>query len=158
MNDKNILFVCTGNQCRSPMAEYLFREHFGRQNGWKTASAGLMAGQGIPASSHAVKALAELGIDLKPHRSRPLSRELVDAAFRVVVMTEFHRLQVTDRFPDAAAKVFLLKEFDPAADGEDIDDPVGLSLDVYRHIRDEIATALWGLDAHLARLQTEEKS
>jgi len=137
------------------MAEYLFRAHFARQGGWTTASAGMMSGRGVPASANAVKALAELGVDLRPHRSQPLSRELVDAAFRVVVMTEFHRLQVTERFPDAVEKVFLLREFDPAAAGEDIDDPVGLSLDVYRHIRDEIATALWGLDAYLSRETTE---
>ncbi len=155
MPAKMILFVCTGNQCRSPMAEYLFRAHFGRQSGWTSASAGVMAGDGIPASKNAVKALAELGIDLRAHRSRALTRDLVDAAFRVVVMTEFHRLLVTERFPESAGKVFLLKEFDPSADGEDIDDPVGLSLDVYRHVRDEIATALWGLDAQLARTNTE---
>jgi protein-tyrosine-phosphatase len=78
MPEKLVLFVCTGNICRSPMAEYMFRRHLESQPGWKSRSAGVMAGYGAPASRYAVKAAREIAIDMREHRSQPVTRELVD--------------------------------------------------------------------------------
>jgi protein-tyrosine-phosphatase len=147
-----ILFVCTGNICRSPMAEYIFRDHFAKAQGWRVASAGTIGMPGVAPSRAAIKALKDLGIDGRPHRSQPLTAQLVAEAAIIVVMTASHRQECLSRFPHVADKIFLLKSFDAASDGGDVDDPIGLPLPVYRAVRDEIANALWGLHAHVQQM------
>jgi protein-tyrosine-phosphatase len=147
MSDKMVMFVCTGNICRSPMAEYMFRNQIKNSHpAWQVCSAGVMAGRGAPASRFGVKALRELAIEMKPHRSQPVTDELVEKSNLIVVMAAGHRDVLLERYPAADNKIRLLKSFDPASDGGDVFDPIGMSLDVYRHIRDEIANAMWGLE------------
>jgi len=146
-----VLFVCTANQCRSPMAEYLYRYHFCAGGRRRCASAGIIAVPGVPASRNAVKAIRELGIDMRGHRSMPVTQALLDQSATVAVMTLIHRQLLIERFPDASDRVVLLGAFDARGRcaATDIEDPVGLSLDIYRTVRDQIAAALWGLDAWL---------
>jgi len=141
----SVLFVCTGNICRSPMAEYLLRERLPRGTNWDVASAGLFTGVGMPASEAAVAVMREVGIDMQAHRSCPLVEELVDAVDLVVVMTASHREQLRLLFPSHQEKVSLMKAFDAAAVDEDVEDPIGLPLPVYRGVRDEIEAAIPGL-------------
>jgi len=150
-----IVFVCTGNVCRSPMAEYLLRAHPGLGPGWDVCSAGLAAVLGIPASREAVDVMREKGIDITAHCSRPLSTELVAAAELVVVMTSDHYRMMDLLYPEAMDKVRLLKSFDENATGMDLRDPIGMSHDVYRAIRKEIEQALPGLIAQLENGTTE---
>lgn len=152
-----VVFVCTGNICRSPMAEYLFRSHIVSRQDIEICSAGVMAGYGTSASRYAVKVVQELAIDMSAHRSQPVTRNLVDDALLLVVMTCEHRDFLNERYPGAAAKIVLLKSFDPNSNGNDIMDPIGLSLDVYRYVRDDIAGSLWGLDAFLRDMEKSNR-
>lgn len=154
---RQVVFICTGNICRSPMAEYLFRGHILSRPEIRVSSAGVMTGYGTPASRHALTVLEEVGIDGRPHRSQPVTAELVQSAELLVVMTLQHREILLSQYPEAADKIFLLKSFSPENEGEDVMDPIGLSLDVYRHVRDEIAHALWGLDLHLQNTAVGEE-
>lgn len=142
MKDRVILFVCTGNLCRSPMAEYMFRSRIGRDSHWTATSAGLFAQYGVRASPEAIEILSERGLDLRSHLSRPLTRELVDAANVVVVMTGAHRDQLADAFPGAREKVFLLRSFDPKAEDADIRDPYGMAPEAYRRAYREMDAAM----------------
>jgi protein-tyrosine-phosphatase len=149
-----ILFVCTGNICRSPMAEYLLRARLGRGADWQTASAGLAAPVAVPASDEAVRVLGEQGIDLRPHRSRLVETEMVKAAAVVVVMTAFHAEQMEAVFGEAVHdKLFLLRSFDDGAKEKDLHDPIGAPVEVYRAVRDQIEAALPGLLTFLNALE-----
>lgn len=146
---RQLLFVCTGNVCRSPIAEYLLRQHLGPHSGWQVRSAGLSAANGLAASAEAIEVLGEKNIDLAPHRSRALTREMIDKADLVVVMTSSQARELGRRFPEAGERVRLLTSFAPGAAGEDIEDPIGGDVGTYRRIRDDIDEALLDLILHL---------
>ncbi len=156
MVDLYVLFVCTGNICRSPMAEYLMRRRLPDMKGepWSVCSAGLAASYGMPASQEAVAAMRELGVDMSGHRSQPVGTGLVEDAALVVAMTAAHRQQIVQLFPGARPKTFLLKSFAPAPGG-DVMDPIGHHRPVYRAIRDEIESAMPELTEFAERLETD---
>src|SRR4051812_28101392 len=108
---KTILFVCTGNICRSPMAEGLFR-HMTKGRGYRVLSAGVGAIDGQPPSVHAVRALKELNIDISRQRSRMLTGDVVQQADYIFGMTHGHVDAITLLYPQAADKTFVLREFD----------------------------------------------
>ncbi len=149
-----IVAVCTGNICRSPMAEALIRRRLGPGGNWEVLSAGVAAPQDQPASEEAVESLREWEIDLSGHRSRPLTRKLVDRADLLVVMTAAHGQEILRRFPEARGKVRLLTSFGTARQPENIPDPIGLSLDVYRKTRDRIDSAVADLVLYLREHMT----
>ncbi|MBI3875081.1 MAG: RpiB/LacA/LacB family sugar-phosphate isomerase, partial [Verrucomicrobia bacterium] len=137
---KTILFVCTGNICRSPMAEGLFRHAVKGRGTYRVLSAGVGALDGQPPSIHAVQALRELGIDISGQRSRALTAQMVQEADYIFGMTRGHVDAVTLLYPQASEKTFLLREFDDTLDffEKDISDPIGGSYDVYLNCRDQI--------------------
>lgn len=147
-----ILFVCTGNVCRSPMAEYMFRERIRGRHDWHVESAGTSTIEGMPASPQAVTALSEIGVDLLPHRSRPVSTDMVAESFIVVVMTEGHRADILASIPCAADKVYLLLNFARDVQERDVPDPIGYPVDVYRQTREMIAAGFDGLEAFLVKM------
>ncbi|MBN2302566.1 MAG: low molecular weight protein arginine phosphatase [Lentisphaerae bacterium] len=149
--ERLVLFVCTGNVCRSPMAEYLLRTRLDGSSGWCVTSAGVVAGAGMSASAPAVHVMQEIGIDMTSHRSRSLTVELVDSATLIVVMTMAHRDQIRVFFPNALQKVFLLKSF--SGSNGDIDDPIGSSVSCYRAVRNEIDNAMPDLIGFMKELE-----
>lgn len=140
----SVLFVCTGNTCRSPMAERLFRRYLARRlgvdesgiesKGYRVGSAGTGAIPGAGATPPAIEALREMDADLSAHRSRPLSMGLVQDADVVFVMTERHRNLVLEWLPECGPYIKLL---DPK--GRDIDDPFGSEIAIYRACAQRIA-------------------
>lgn len=134
---KKLLFICTGNTCRSAMAEGICRAMAkARGDDVLAASCGLAAFAGDPASGHAVQAAAEYGADLRNHRSRPLNSYIVEEADAVYCMTEGHLARLLALYPDARDKASLLLE------GEDIPDPWGGDLETYRMCAKAIAGAV----------------
>ncbi len=112
-NAIKVLFVCTGNICRSPMAEVLFA-HLAPDV--EVGSAGTMDWSGQPAHEYAIAAMAERGLDLSAHRSRRLSEYLVDESDLIVVMTRNHGWAVAARSEAKAAATFLPAELSRLAD------------------------------------------
>src|SRR5580692_698738 len=142
---KNILFVCTGNVCRSPMAEGLFRHMVANRPDIRVRSAGVSTFPGQPPSPHAVEVLAELRVDISKLRSLPLSEELVGEASCIIAMTRSHMESIHYLFPEAAEKTFLLREFEDYAPSLDVSDPIGLGREAYEVTRDIIQSALPGI-------------
>jgi len=141
---KSVLFVCTGNICRSPIAEGLFRALLGNRKDIEVTSAGVHAVRGQPPSTHAIDVCAEEGVDIRDLRSQPLMPTLLERATHVFGMTGAHVEAIQMLFPDAAEKTFLLREFEQAGETSwrDVPDPIGLGRDVYTTCAETIKNAL----------------
>jgi glycine hydroxymethyltransferase len=137
---KTILFLCTGNVCRSPMAEGLFCHATKGRGEFRILSAGLGAVDGDLPTHHSVEAMREIGIDISHQRSNALTAEMVRAADLILGMTHSHVDTVLLLYPSAVEKTFLLREFDDTLEPyeKDISDPIGSAYEIYVECRDQI--------------------
>jgi len=146
LSQRQILFVCTGNTCRSPMGEGIGRVELAARldclpgdlapQGWKVSSAGTMAFAGAPATPAAVSAAAELGADISGHRNQPVTEQLINSSDLILCMTGGHVRQVREIAPNAADRVCLLDN------AGDIADPIGGSETMYRGTAQHILQAI----------------
>ena len=152
---RQILFVCTGNICRSPMAEGYLRHLLqdGKLGEIIVQSAGIGALSGQPPSQHAVEAMAEKQISIQAQRSKMIDADLVASSDAIYGMTQGHVNAVIEMFPRAAEKTFLVR-----AHVEDMDryqmqisDPIGGNLHVYRACRDEIIQGIDAMHQHMLK-------
>ncbi len=135
---KKVLFICTGNTCRSPMAQVIFNR-YAEDNGIDAAadSAGIAAASGMSASENAIIAMKEVGIDLSGHSSKVISRELLNSADLIVCMSEGH------------AELLKAAGYSSVVFGKGIPDPYGYNLDEYRSCRDCMFEAMESVAAQL---------
>jgi protein-tyrosine phosphatase len=146
-NCTGIVFICTGNTCRSPLAEAMFRKMLAERlncaeeeliaRGVFVTSAGISAGYGMPAAAESLALAEEFGLKLSQHRSRPLTDDLLGRADYVFAMTAAHRDSILSVRPDLAGRVHLLSR-----EGLDIADPIGGGPAEYEQCRAEIEREL----------------
>ncbi len=140
------LFVCTGNTCRSPMAEGIFRKYLAEklqckvdqleQVGYKISSGGVMDTSGFPASIGALAACAAKGIDLSVHRNKGLSKELIEECDFIFAMEQTHKDSIIDISHEAEDKCFLL------AGDKGINDPIGHPQEFFNSCADVIEASV----------------
>lgn len=142
-----MLFVCTGNTCRSPMAEGLAKLALAKRlgcsveqledQGCLVESAGVAASMGGRAAAEASATMQVYGYDLSGHVSQPLTPQLVQRADVIYTMTAAHREVVAAQYPEADSRIHLLR-----SDGRDVADPIGAPLDVYRQCAEQLKSAI----------------
>ena len=141
----SVLFVCTGNTCRSPMAEALLRSRIkqaGLADSIASSSAGIAAWEGQPASPEARTVIASRGFSLESHRARKLQSAHIEAADLVLTMTDSHRRNLLRQIHDPSGKIHLLCEY--AGSRGDVADPAGGPVIEYELCADELDHLLDG--------------
>lgn len=148
---KKVLFVCTGNTCRSIMVEGIFNNAVIKEamEQFRAYSAGVSAYDGACASKNALSVLKDWNIDISYHLSKRITAEEVGSAFLILTMTREHKRVLLELFPEARRKTYTLKEFAYEDNknitdfSADISDPYGASEEVYRKCAMEIREAVY---------------
>ena len=143
----NILIVCTGNTCRSSMAEGIFKhllKNSGKDN-INVTSAGIKAFEGDGANEKAIYTLNKMGINILNHKARQLTNKIINDSDLILTMTNSHKRMILNAVPEYSNKVYTLKEYAFISNNEDIKgknldivDPFGLDYNTYEKVAKEI--------------------
>lgn len=147
----SVLMVCTGNICRSPMAEGFLRHRLPSvlQSEVTVRSAGTYGLHGNRAEPLAIRAAAAHGVDISDHRARILDAPLIRSADLVLAMERYHLDRINDLLFFRSKNAFLLGKFDERRENPEIEDPYGLAFDAYQTCANEIAACMPGLIDHI---------
>lgn len=149
---KHVLFVCTGNTCRSPMAEGLFRLATRDREDFSVSSAGVSASPGAPCNPESAALLKRYGAALDGFGSRAVSDAILAKATHVFAMTQNHLQMLEARFPKHSDKFYLTCEFADipgAGIGADIPDPIGMGRNAYDEVAEVLAVAIPTIIAYI---------
>jgi len=149
---KRVLFVCTGNTCRSPMAEGLFLQAIADRGDYEVGSAGVAASKGTPVSRETAAVLKHRGAALLEFSSQPVSPALLANASHVFAMTHGHLQVLESRFPEFVDKFYLVCEFAEIPKqgiGVDVPDPIGMGSAAYEEVADVLEIAIPAIIAYV---------
>ncbi|WP_353093709.1 low molecular weight protein arginine phosphatase [Tissierella praeacuta] len=137
-----VLFICTGNTCRSPMAEGILRSMAEKKNlSIEVESAGISVFTGDSASKNSIMAMKKIGMDISKHKARQIHKEMIDKVDLILTMSKSHKNFIISHFPSSREKIFTLLEYAYKID-KDVADPFGGRLVIYEKTRDEIYKAI----------------
>ena len=149
---KHVLFVCTGNTCRSPLAEGLFRKAVEGRDDFEVSSAGIAASKGTPCNPETATLLKKRGVALAGFGSRQVSDTILSKATHVFAMTLSHLQVLEARFPQHADKFYLVCEFAETAGsriGTDVPDPIGMGRRAYEEVAETFDVAIPTIIAYI---------
>lgn len=151
-----LLFVCTANICRSPMAEALFRNKVAREidgHDWKVESAGTWAVTGVPAAKNSRLAMYNRELDIEDHRSQPVNGKMLNTFDLILTMEQSHKETLSIEFPEISGRVYVITEM--IGSSYDIWDPIGASLAEFENTADELEDILTKGYRNIKRLAVE---
>lgn len=140
----SVLFICTGNSCRSVMAEGLMRKRLYElgKDSIEVRSAGVRALNGMAPTDETITVMREEGVDASDHKTKNVTADMIKSAGLILVMEPIHKDEIIRLVPEAASKTYLLKEYESQSKinpkGFSVHDPIGKPVEEYRITRDEI--------------------
>jgi protein-tyrosine-phosphatase len=158
---KHVLFICTGNTCRSPMAEGLFQKAVADRADYEVSSAGVAASPGTPSSSETNAILKKRGAALENFASRPVTNAVLSAATHVFAMTRGHLQALESRFPQHADKFYLVCEFveiPRKGNPTDVPDPIGMGRAAYEDVATVLESAIPTIIAYIDQTTAKDSA